>query len=703
MSLEKKIITFLKGPKKGEAYELKSGLVSQYKHERKDAIQRVIQAMTIGKDVSALFPEVLKNIATYDLEQKKLVYLYLMNYAKSNPELCILAVNTFVQDTEDPNPLVRALAIRTMGCVRVARMVDYMEVPLRRTLEDDNPYVRKTAAICVAKLYDLNLDMCVELGFFDALKRLLQDPNPMVVANALSALHEIRDMAGGAEVVVVDKGLVLLLLACLNECSEWGRITILSYLAEYSTNDADEALRLVERVIPQLQHVNPSVVLASIKVVLHHLESLPNATQRTLFLRKLSAPMVSLASLPIPEAQYVGLKNIRIILEKYPSCLPKELRVFFVKYSDPLYLKVEKLDILVRLASDANSPLLLSELREYAMEFEPALVTKAVNAIGAVAIKLVGSVIVAVNLLVALMDQRGGETIINESAVVLTQILRRYPGRNDLITLVVPVISEYADTFSSSAALSGYVFLIGEYPKYFTGLRDKLQQLLDDFITFDASLQLTTLTAIVKVCTKLHGDAYALLLQQVLDKATKECDNVDVRDKAFLYWRVMSSFSSDAQHRLLDAPLPPIQTIIPSFTPAVLDVLVREIATLSSVYHKPASTFIAPDAHKRKEKHSRRLSEKVEISDLANIAKQEIINNAKNENLLDFDDDEPVQPANSMPSSALDELDDLFSVPAPTSASGASKSDSTNKDIMGLIGHTPAQAPPASNDLLDLF
>lgn len=35
-------------------------------------------AMTLGKDVSALFPDVLKNIATTDLEQKKLVYLYLM-------------------------------------------------------------------------------------------------------------------------------------------------------------------------------------------------------------------------------------------------------------------------------------------------------------------------------------------------------------------------------------------------------------------------------------------------------------------------------------------------------------------------------------------------------------------------------------------------------------------------------------------------
>lgn len=93
-----------------------------------------------------------------------------MNYAKTNPELCILAVNTFVQDTEDPNPLIRALAIRTMGCIRVAKMVEYLEIPLQRTLADENPYVRKTAAICVAKLFDLNPEMCVEFGFLDELK-----------------------------------------------------------------------------------------------------------------------------------------------------------------------------------------------------------------------------------------------------------------------------------------------------------------------------------------------------------------------------------------------------------------------------------------------------------------------------------------------------------------------------------------------------
>lgn len=117
---------------------------------------------------------------TEDLEQKKLVYLYLMNYAKSQPELVILAVNTFVKDAEDPNPLVRALAIRTMGCLRAERIIDYLCDPLQKCLRDDDPYVRKTAALCVAKLYDLKPELVMDNGFLDQLKDMVADPNPMV-------------------------------------------------------------------------------------------------------------------------------------------------------------------------------------------------------------------------------------------------------------------------------------------------------------------------------------------------------------------------------------------------------------------------------------------------------------------------------------------------------------------------------------------
>ena len=54
-------------------------------------------------------------VHTDNVEVKKLVYLYLINYAKSNPDLTIMAVNSFVKDSEHPSPLIRALAIRTMG------------------------------------------------------------------------------------------------------------------------------------------------------------------------------------------------------------------------------------------------------------------------------------------------------------------------------------------------------------------------------------------------------------------------------------------------------------------------------------------------------------------------------------------------------------------------------------------------------------
>lgn len=710
MSLEKKIRNFLQGPRKGETFELKNGLVSQYRGERKDAIQRVIQAMTVGKDVSALFPDVLKNIATYDLEQKKLVYLYLMNYAKTHPELCILAVNTFVQDTEDPNPLIRALAIRTMGCIRVAKMVDYMEIPLLRTLKDDNPYVRKTAAICVAKLFDLNSEMCIEFGFLSELSKLIKDPNPMVVANALNALFEIKDMNTNPdlEIIEVNKGMVSNLLMCLNECTEWGRITILTTLNDYKAETSDEANHIIERIIPQLQHVNPSVVLSSIKAIINQLDSISVTAQRSSILKKLSAPLVSLVSSSIPEAQYVGLKNIRIILEKYPQILSKELRVFFIKYSDPLYLKLEKLEIMVRLANDSNSTLLLGELKEYAMEFESSLVAKAIRSIGTVAIKLTGCVIKSVNLICSLIDQRGGDLIINESIIVLTNILRRYPGKNDLITLIVPIISNHTSELNKNEALSGYIWFLGEYPKYFSQLKQNLLDLIDGFLDYESLLQLNILTTIVKINLSIENQTYSNYLQKVLEMATKDCENADVRDKAYIYWRLLSSSSKESQKQIVLTKLPPIKTTIASFNPVVLEALVKELSTLASVYHKPSFTFIDPNLYSPLSsdqvttRRSKSLNKDENIEDLTNLAKQEIINNSKNENLLDFDDDE-VKPDNSSSNgsaSLLDELNDLFSAPSmPSQAQPTQPVQSSTNDILDLF-KTPAPQSSQQNQNL---
>lgn len=56
---------------------------------------KIIAAMTVGKDVSMLFMDIIKNMEVSSLELKKLVYLYVINYAKAQPDLAILGINTF--------------------------------------------------------------------------------------------------------------------------------------------------------------------------------------------------------------------------------------------------------------------------------------------------------------------------------------------------------------------------------------------------------------------------------------------------------------------------------------------------------------------------------------------------------------------------------------------------------------------------------
>ena len=65
-----------------------------------------------------------------------------------------------------------------------------------------------------------------------------------------------------------------------------------------------------------------------------------------------------------------------------PTLFETNVRVFFSKYNDPVYVKLEKIEILVKVADEKNSDSILSELKEYSNENEVEVVRKAVKAIG---------------------------------------------------------------------------------------------------------------------------------------------------------------------------------------------------------------------------------------------------------------------------------------------------------------------------------
>ena len=419
-----------------------------------------------------------------------------------------------------------------MGCIRVDKMVDYMEEPLRKTLRDESPYVRKTASICVAKLFDLNPTMCIENGFLETLQELIGDPNPMVVANSIQALKEITEAAPETAALVISAATLKKLLLALNECNEWGRVAILSTLADYPPQDARESEHICERVVPQFQHVNPSVVLAAVKVVFTHMKLISPELVRQ-YLHKMAPPLVTLVS-TAPEVQYVALRNIDLLLQAKPDILSKELRVFFCKYNDPPYLKLQKLEIMVRIANEKNFDQLLSELKEYALEVDMDFVRRAVKAIAQVAIKIEEASQKCVNALLDLMATKVNY-VVQEVIVVVKDILRKYPGYED----VIPALCRHIDELDEPSARGSLVWIVGEYGDKINNADEILAGFVEGFMEEFTQTQLQILTSVVKYFLKKPEKCQSLV-QKVLQVATAECDNPDLRDRAYIYWRLLS-------------------------------------------------------------------------------------------------------------------------------------------------------------------
>ncbi len=466
---------FFSTTKRGETHELRMELQSANRDVKKDAVKKVIANMTVGKDVSSLFMDVINCIQTENIELKKLVYLYLINYAKTQPELTLLAVNTFVKDAKNPNPLIRALAVRTMGCIRVDRITEYLCEPLRRALKDEDPYVRKTAAVCVAKLYDINAQLVEDQGFINTLKDLTSDPNPTVVANAVASLSEIEDSCG-EEVMHITSGTIHKLLAALNECTEWGQVFILDSLSKHLPESSQDAENIIERVSPRLQHANSAVVMSAIKVIMRCLDVVSSRDMERVYCRKLAPPLVTLLNSE-PEIQYVALRNINLIVQKRPKILEQEIKVFFCKYNDPLYVKMEKLETIIQLVSDRNIDQVLLELKEYSQEVDVDFVRRSVRAIGRCAIKLERAAERCINVLLQLIETKVNY-VLQEAVVVIKDIFRKYPNRYESI---ISTLCENIDTLDEPEAKGSIIWIIGEYAERIDNADEQLDHFLETF------------------------------------------------------------------------------------------------------------------------------------------------------------------------------------------------------------------------------
>jgi AP-1 complex subunit beta-1 len=361
----------------------------------------------------------------------------------------------------------------------------------------------------------------------------------------------------------------------------------LDSLSRYKAADAREAENIVERVTPRLQHANCAVVLSAVKIILLQMELITSTDVVRNLCKKMAPPLVTLLSAE-PEIQYVALRNINLIVQKRPTILAHEIKVFFCKYNDPIYVKMEKLEIMIKLASDRNIDQVLLEFKEYATEVDVDFVRKAVRAIGRCAIKLERAAERCISVLLELIKIKVNY-VVQEAIIVIKDIFRRYPNTYESI---IATLCESLDTLDEPEAKASMIWIIGEYAERIDNADELLESFLETFPEEPALVQLQLLTATVKLFLKKPTEGPQQMIQAVLNNATVETDNPDLRDRAYIYWRLLSTDPEAAKDVVL-AEKPVISDDSNQLDSSLLDELLANISTLSSVYHKPPESFVS--------------------------------------------------------------------------------------------------------------
>lgn len=562
---------------KGEVPQLRDQLDSNSPSERKKAAKRVVQIMRAGENVGELFSSMLRCIKTDDIELKRLVYLYLVTYSLQESEQSIMIVNTIIQDSQDPNPLIRALALRTMSRIHIEGVAENMIIPLKQRIEDADAYVRKTAALCVAKLYDIIPEAMDNANIYKSLTDLLCDSNPLVISNACASIMEINSKRP-TPIFSFTSDNISSIVNAITSSNEWCQTVLFDAIAQYTPANAEEANTMIQRLLPFLKQDNAAVVIGAFKSIFQLMKYDQSINQQQLF-SDIMPPFLSLATSDDFEIQYVVLRTLNLFLMKFPCSLQKEIRVFFCKYNDPSYIKLQKLDIVTSNCTTRNAQIVLDELTEYCNEVDVEFVRKTIKCIGKIALRLPSCARRCVDILVSLVEGKA-EYSTEQSVIVLADILRKFPGQfENVISKVCNNIEQLKDP-NARAAL---IWILGEYNSMIEKVDLIIDPFLDNFSEENPQVQLQLISSIVKVFLD-NPDIAQDQLQFVLSEATKETILPDVRNRALLYWRMLSIDKNLAREFVI-FPKAQVDYTDVSYSDDVLDKLIENMGMVSGVLH----------------------------------------------------------------------------------------------------------------------
>uniref|UniRef100_A0A1A7YUY3 AP-3 complex subunit beta n=1 Tax=Iconisemion striatum TaxID=60296 RepID=A0A1A7YUY3_9TELE len=528
--------------------DLKEMLESNKESLKLEAMKRIVGLISKGKNASELFPAVVKNVASKNIELKKLVYVYLVRYAEEQQDLALLSISTFQRALKDPNQFIRASALRVLSSIRVPIIVPIMMLAIKEAASDLSPYVRKTSAHAIQKLFSLDPDQKEQL--IEVIEKLLKDKSTLVAGSVVVAFEEVCP----DRIDLIHKNFRKL-CNLLVDVEEWGQVVIINMLTRYARTqftspwredamfdennekafydsdseekkgqtdvktyimDPDHRL-LLRNTKPLLQSRNTAVVMAVAQLYWHLAPKHEVSMVTKSLVRLLRSHR---------EVQYIVLQNIATMSIQRKGMFEPYMKSFYVRSTDSTHIKTLKLEILTNLANEANISTILREFQTYVKSQDKAFAAATIQAIGRCATNISEVTDTCLNGLVLLLSNRD-ETVVAESVVVIKKLLQTQPNQHSDI---IKHMAKLFDNITVPMARASILWLMGEYCERVPKIApDVLRKMAKTFTVEEDIVKLQTVNLAAKLF--LTNSKQTKLLTQYILNLGKYDQNYDIRDR----------------------------------------------------------------------------------------------------------------------------------------------------------------------------
>ncbi|KAJ8509159.1 hypothetical protein ONZ45_g8667 [Pleurotus djamor] len=524
--------------------DMRKQLDSSSDREKLDAMKRLIAMISKGRNVSEYFAQVVKNVASHNLEIRKLVYIYLLRYAEQEPDLALLSINTFQKDLNDSSPLIRAMALRVLSGIKVQMIGSIVVLAIKKCAADVSPYVRKNAALAIPKCFEL--DSSHTPALIGVITTLLRNPSPLSIGSVAVAFE-----------AVCPTRLDLLhqryrrLCRLLVDADEWGQVNLMNLLLRYArtmlsrpplSDEADfdpDLTLLLKSAEPLLQSRNPVVVIAATRVFYY--AGSPKD------LAKVVHPLLRLVA-GANEVARVVLTYVHTIAKDNEALFSPYYSRFLVRTDDICRVKLIKVQLLLRLVTPETYSGILREFIDYADDTEDEVISTSIQAIGRCANLIPECTQTCLTALIS-MIKSPHDIVVSSAVLVLKNLVqseleatsKQDPSSNPGIS-IISHLAHRIDDIKHPQARACVIWLAGQYAAsdkpsagpegIFDWAPDVLRKGLKGFINEDTIVKLQVITMAAKLLVLNPTDKTLILLCRYALSLARYDLNYDIRDRA---------------------------------------------------------------------------------------------------------------------------------------------------------------------------